>query len=688
MADVQQTNDSKQVTFDLTKRSLLFWRRILLLRYYVETGKKNEMNVVWADYDKKTRLLALNDETKSFSEKSPDINLFKSVVQISRSSVKLLTINIYYTTFKCLVQGNVCQRWVTREFDYIKKQVNMALKGDNPKAFDLRIRNMRPPNFTMQENLDSSVDDNDQSNDALDETLNKSNDEDNTDPKKLLNTSLTCSDSQDKSTLSESPTKDTSQSKKNKCDTNGNVKEDQNTENKQITTLISVIHSFESKYVENQMNNNKIIDNLVNVVQKMGERVEILEGRIPQVTTDLNPIISKELLEKAMSGKQEMMKIDRKLDTIMSEVKQIQLTQKNNIQITENITSAVNENFNKIKTNVYEKEDFVTLKLDSLEGMCKEIHCIVKENNTHDEEIQQNQIHVHVDKNDHNKRNHNAHTSENHVKQDTSRVKSKNESKRDEKRLNSKENNNEVKFWLVGSSIVKDMNAKKIFRYQSAKITTLRDKTIKGAIEFLETGKLKADNIAYQVGSNDLDEKSAEEVVNDMKKLVLATQRLVPGSNIIINELLPRYYKNYKHTEDYEVKRLDCNALLEKLCSEFNLKFVHHRNLTQINFSDGIHLDVYAGIGIYVRNLKSIVSPLLGVVNPQYTESRQSNWRNQQHERHYTFNRNPWDNHHDHSSQWQDKFTNNNFNDYQQTSRRNSDMNLKLLRLALEGLHY
>ncbi|CAC5395340.1 unnamed protein product [Mytilus coruscus] len=214
----------------------------------------------------------------------------------------------------------------------------------------------------------------------------------------------------------------------------------------------------------------------------------------------------------------------------MSEVKQIQLTQINNIQISENIIPAVNDNFNKLKTNVYEKEDFVNLKLDSLERMSNEIQCLVKENNTHDEELQQKQIHVHVEKNENKK--------------------------------------------------------------------------------FLETGKLKADNIAYQVGSNDLDEKSAEEVVSDMKKLVLTTQRLVPGSNIIINELLPRYYNNYKHTEDYEVKRLDCNALLAKLCTEFNLKFVCHRNLTQIHFSDGIHLDVYAGIGIYVRNLKHYHVPL------------------------------------------------------------------------------
>ena len=75
--DIQQTNDIKQVTFDLTKRSTLFWRRILLIRYYVEVGKLSDMSVICADYDKKSRLLTLNDETKSFSEIIPDVNLFK-----------------------------------------------------------------------------------------------------------------------------------------------------------------------------------------------------------------------------------------------------------------------------------------------------------------------------------------------------------------------------------------------------------------------------------------------------------------------------------------------------------------------------------------------------------------------------------------------------------------------------------
>lgn len=53
-----------------------------------------------------------------------------------------------------------------------------------------------------------------------------------------------------------------------------------------------------------------------------------------------------------------------------------------------------------------------------------------------------------------------------------------------------------------------------------------------GASEFLMSGKLKANNIAYQVGSNDLEDSTTEEVVNSIKTCI--GYRLVPGNNIII----------------------------------------------------------------------------------------------------------------------------------------------------------
>lgn len=35
-------------------------------------------------------------------------------------------------------------------------------------------------------------------------------------------------------------------------------------------------------------------------------------------------------------------------------------------------------------------------------------------------------------------------------------------------------------FWIIGSSLVKDMKAKLIYRYKKTRITTLRDKTVQG----------------------------------------------------------------------------------------------------------------------------------------------------------------------------------------------------------------
>ena len=189
------------------------------------------------------------------------------------------------------------------------------------------------------------------------------------------------------------------------------------------------------------------------------------------------------------------------------------------------------------------------------------------------------------------------------------------ETQHNEHDMHSSDENHTIKFWVVGSSIVKDLRKNLIYKYKKTNITTLRDKTVYGASEFLMSGKLKANNIAYQVGSNDLEDSTAGEVVNSIKRLVLDTQRLVPGNNIIINGILPRFYRNLQQRKQYETKRIKCNCMLSELCDSYGLKFVNHENLTQIHFEDGIHLSHDGGIAQYVRNLKEVVNPLLGITN-------------------------------------------------------------------------
>ena len=97
--------------------------------------------------------LNLNDEEKTFTEKLPNSDLFKSVVKVAYKSAKLLTITIYYTTKKYLVQGNRCQHWVIQEFEKIKYIIDQCLKGDNPASLiDQEVKKL-----TLPKTLDDSL---------------------------------------------------------------------------------------------------------------------------------------------------------------------------------------------------------------------------------------------------------------------------------------------------------------------------------------------------------------------------------------------------------------------------------------------------------------------------------------------------------------------------------------------------
>lgn len=119
--------DPKQVTFNLSSNSVLIWRRLLLLRYYIGLGSHDLCHVKWVDYDKKNRIIVLNDEEEKQCPKSLNPNLFKSMTQIFVNDQKLLTFTVYYTTLTCLVQGNITQSWVKKEFEVIKTQVESML---------------------------------------------------------------------------------------------------------------------------------------------------------------------------------------------------------------------------------------------------------------------------------------------------------------------------------------------------------------------------------------------------------------------------------------------------------------------------------------------------------------------------------------------------------------------------------
>ena len=181
----------------------------------------------------------------------------------------------------------------------------------------------------------------------------------------------------------------------------------------------------------------------------------------------------------------------------------------------------------------------------------------------------------------------------------------------------------------------------------------------------------------------------------------------MPGCNIVVNELLPRYYRNVHQRREFESKRIECNHTISEICRDLGVKFVCHQNITQIHFSDGIHLNRECGISQYVKNLKLIANPLVGVKsdhNPSMEKVSNSamhtntgghqlkgNYNHgkfrRQDDYRYEQQGQPYFNQHD---QYRRNYGNRQFNRYDDrgisSDFRDTNINMKLLRLALQGL--
>ena len=83
-------------------------------------------------------------------------------------------------------------------------------------------------------------------------------------------------------------------------------------------------------------------------------------------------------------------------------------------------------------------------------------------------------------------------------------------------------------------------------------MTTLLDKTVNGATNYILTGKVKAKIILFQIGSNDLNKKNLNEVLHEIEDLVNTCQSQMSGAKIIVNEILPRFQQNENWRYIYE----------------------------------------------------------------------------------------------------------------------------------------
>ena len=461
-SEVTNTRDNKQITFELDKRSVLYWRRALLLRYFVQLGNETDFSIEWIDSDKAHNTLNLNDEEKPFTEKLPNSDLFKSVVKVVYKSAKLLTITIYYTTKKCLVQGNRCQHWVIQEFEKIKCIIDQCLKGGNPASLvDQEVKKLTLSFPGSDHTLPKTIDD------SLNETEPKIIDENSRDSKKKT-----------EENKGKNFTPQSAQNSDCSCS---------------VSDIARALHSFELKMVECNAQFCRKLENVEKEIKNLNIKID-----------------------KCNQNTSEQQKGDQKsltLERICSKID----------KLTENVKSITEKQNELVMKNCEQMQ-----KLTELENVTKEVHVkTVTETRKEDQTL-----HVHVQQTSDDKDEIDLNEDFPIIRENTNSVPNS-EQRNHQERQNRSENDSEFDVWIVGTSVVKDLNPKLMYKNRKVRRTILWDKTVAGAIDFVKTGKIKSKTILFQIGSNDLDHMSEDEVMKEIEQMVKVTREMYPESNVV-----------------------------------------------------------------------------------------------------------------------------------------------------------
>jgi len=196
------------------------------------------------------------------------------------------------------------------------------------------------------------------------------------------------------------------------------------------------------------------------------------------------------------------------------------------------------------------------------------------------------------------------------------------EQRNPQERQKRRENDSEFDVWIVGASVVKDLNPKLMYKNRKVRRTTLWDKTVAGAIDFVKPGKIKSKTILFQKGSNDLDHLSEDELMKEIEQMVKVTREMYPESNVVYTEILPRFYRDMNMLTQYNQKRRLFNNLLKDYCKDLELAIVNFGDYFDIDsFYDGIHLN-QKEINVYVSQVKRVLSPIMGMdIPPKQSQS-------------------------------------------------------------------
>jgi len=651
---VELKADSKQITFKVNKSSVLIWRRILLLRYFNKLGESVEANVSWSDYDNKCKRIVLHDDKKPFKSVIPAPNLCKSTTQISIKGKKLITFTLYYTTYNCLVQGHVTKQWVESEFKLLSEKVLEIMKKgrDNPDKVINEMPLLIPINNDIRTDMEED-------NNHID-NVEEHNEENET----FITVENIDDDSQDQTVVKELQNEHETPKSINKNIMKEHVVESKNERKSSLSDLelIQALHTIENDHVDQSLSLQNDVKSVLTTLQTLNDKIEKLDKTIQtlnnaEVIERLSALELKvdELMSKSKSENQNSVQeikaliqqdiSDNKPDCVKFIDNIVELTNKiSGLELkfetfenksfkheearfhdmddipTQNRNQPLNKEKEKIEINVKTSNRFDALLADLMEDNETEEYDL-----TSKEKDKRKAIVITTGLVNENIQTPNKEigSDEKNVQRinESSNVDSINDSMRDSNEMftdvGKTELNEEVDLWIIGSSITRNINPQLMYKNKTVRVTTLLDKTVNGAKNYILTGKVKAKIILFQIGSNDLNKKSPNEVLHEIEDLVNTCQSQIPGAEIIMSEILPRFQQNENWRYTYESKRSEFNSGLRQISIQYNCNISKCPYVQENDVVDGIHLTIESGVPKLISTYKIVTNKLLGMKDPR-----------------------------------------------------------------------
>ena len=156
---------------------------------------------------------------------------------------------------------------------------------------------------------------------------------------------------------------------------------------------------------------------------------------------------------------------------------------------------------------------------------------------------------------------------------------------------------------IIGTSIIKDVDPGRMFRDRKVIKQVLEQKTIEGAKKYIDSlnGEFKV--ILLQVGSNDLEKSSPDDVERGIAEIIELLKVKQPNAKILVSGILPRWKKYAVDGMNFKNKK---NALNDKMKAYTDCTFCPQDNFGRHMFYDGTHLNT-EGTAQLVSNYKFMI---------------------------------------------------------------------------------